>query len=266
MTALAGVFFGVLLRQSFPEQLFSISRSIEIILGPIIGGIGTLFGPSWAQRSRPPRRRHERNRRCLRLGGAGHQAVDSTASCFFRHRLLPHGIWPSCARSKVRDEFSVECTKAQRILSRPARGHKRLLRSRRGAIVALIGPNGAGKTTIFNMVAGVLRPDDGEILFAGKPSTGCAPDQICALGIGRTFQIVKPFAGLSVLDNVDCRRAPVLPRESTPKREHSLRRLSTNSVSSKRDFPASSLTLPDRKDSKSRALSPPGRNSCSSTK
>ena len=70
-----------------------------------------------------------------------------------------------------------------------------------GAIVALIGPNGAGKTTIFNMVAGALRPDDGAILFAGKPIDGLRPDQICVLGIGRTFQIVKPFAGLSVLDN-----------------------------------------------------------------
>ena len=62
-----------------------------------------------------------------------------------------------------------------------------------GAIVALIGPNGAGKTTIFNMVAGALRPDDGAILFAGKSIDGLRPDQICVLGIGRTFQIVKTF-------------------------------------------------------------------------
>src|SRR5512145_1114254 len=72
----------------------------------------------------------------------------------------------------------------------------------RGSIHALIGPNGAGKTTIFNMVAGVYAPDTGEILFEGKRIDGQRPDQVCAAGIGRTFQLVKPFAGLSVLDNV----------------------------------------------------------------
>src|SRR5438445_11673889 len=71
-----------------------------------------------------------------------------------------------------------------------------------GAIHALIGPNGAGKTTIFNMIAGVYAPDAGEIIFQGEPIHGLRPDQVCAAGIGRTFQIVKPFAGLSVLDNV----------------------------------------------------------------
>ena len=71
-----------------------------------------------------------------------------------------------------------------------------------GGLVALIGPNGAGKTTCFNMIAGVFAPDSGEIVFDGKRIDGRRPDQICAAGIGRTFQIVKPFAGLSVLDNV----------------------------------------------------------------
>jgi len=71
-----------------------------------------------------------------------------------------------------------------------------------GSINALIGPNGAGKTTIFNMVAGVFPPDSGSIVFQGKPINGFRPDQVCAAGIGRTFQIVKPFAGLTVLDNV----------------------------------------------------------------
>src|SRR5207244_7672404 len=71
-----------------------------------------------------------------------------------------------------------------------------------GDINGLIGPNGAGKTTIFNMIAGVYAPDAGEIIFQGKPIHGLRPDQVCAAGIGRTFQIVKPFAGLTVLDNV----------------------------------------------------------------
>ena len=71
-----------------------------------------------------------------------------------------------------------------------------------GTTTALIGPNGAGKTTLFNMVAGVFPPDSGEIIFAGKPIDGLRADQVCAAGIGRTFQLVKPFAGLTVIDNV----------------------------------------------------------------
>jgi branched-chain amino acid transport system ATP-binding protein len=71
-----------------------------------------------------------------------------------------------------------------------------------GEIAALIGPNGAGKTTVFNLIAGVHAPDAGTIHFAGRPIHGLRPDQICAAGIGRTFQLVKPFPALSVLDNV----------------------------------------------------------------
>src|SRR3954452_11390528 len=71
-----------------------------------------------------------------------------------------------------------------------------------GAINALIGPNGAGKTTIFNIIAGVYRPDSGSIVFNGKPIHGLRPTGAGGAGIGPTFQIVKPFAGLSVLDNV----------------------------------------------------------------
>ncbi|HEY6174076.1 MAG TPA: ATP-binding cassette domain-containing protein, partial [Kofleriaceae bacterium] len=71
-----------------------------------------------------------------------------------------------------------------------------------GQISALIGPNGAGKTTVFNLIAGVHAPDAGTIHFRGRPIHGLRPDQICAAGIGRTFQLVKPFPALSVLDNV----------------------------------------------------------------
>lgn len=71
-----------------------------------------------------------------------------------------------------------------------------------GEILSLIGPNGAGKTTIFNMIAGVFPPDSGEIKFKGRRIDRLKPFQICRLGIGRTFQIVKPFGEATVLDNV----------------------------------------------------------------
>jgi len=115
-----------------------------------------------------------------------------------------------------------------------------------GTINALIGPNGAGKTTIFNMIAGVYRPDSGTIVFRGREIHGMRPDQICAAGIGRTFQIVKPFAGLSVLDNVMV-GAFLRERTSAGARKVSLEILEKLHLAPKRDLPASSLTLPDRK-------------------
>jgi branched-chain amino acid transport system ATP-binding protein len=115
-----------------------------------------------------------------------------------------------------------------------------------GDINALIGPNGAGKTTIFNMIAGVYAPDAGSIVFTGKRIDGLRPDQVCAAGIGRTFQIVKPFAGLSVLDNV---MVGAFLKEKTPPaaKRVSLQILAKLGLDTKRDLPASSLTLPDRK-------------------
>jgi len=71
-----------------------------------------------------------------------------------------------------------------------------------GAICALIGPNGAGKTTLFSVISGFQRADGGWVRFAGNDITGMPPHQVCRLGIGRTFQIVQPFAGQSVLENI----------------------------------------------------------------
>jgi branched-chain amino acid transport system ATP-binding protein len=73
---------------------------------------------------------------------------------------------------------------------------------RAGELVGIIGPNGAGKTTLFNVIAGYYRPEEGRILFDGHDITGRAPHEVCRLGLTRTFQIVKPFGNLSVLDNV----------------------------------------------------------------
>jgi branched-chain amino acid transport system ATP-binding protein len=116
----------------------------------------------------------------------------------------------------------------------------------KGGIFAVIGPNGAGKTTLFNMIAGVLAPDSGAITFANERIEGLAPDQICRRGIGRTFQIVRPFPALSVEDNVIV--GALLHRHHVVgARSHAhdvLRRLD---LYDKRGRRASSLTLPDRK-------------------
>jgi branched-chain amino acid transport system ATP-binding protein len=76
------------------------------------------------------------------------------------------------------------------------------LDAQEGEILGIIGPNGAGKTTLFNLLSGFIKPDEGSISFLGVDIIGKQPFQICKLGLNRTFQIVKPFANLSVLHNV----------------------------------------------------------------
>jgi branched-chain amino acid transport system ATP-binding protein len=71
-----------------------------------------------------------------------------------------------------------------------------------GELVGLIGPNGAGKSTFYNLIAGVLAPTSGDILFNGRPISGWKPYQVARAGIARTFQIPKPYRHLSVIENV----------------------------------------------------------------
>jgi len=115
-----------------------------------------------------------------------------------------------------------------------------------GGIYAVIGPNGAGKTTLFNMIAGVYAPDGGAITFAGERIDGLTPDRICRRGIGRTFQIVRPFPALTVEDNVVV--GALLHRRHVPDaRAHALEVLRRLDLYDKRGQRAASLTLPDRK-------------------
>jgi len=115
-----------------------------------------------------------------------------------------------------------------------------------GHIAALIGPNGAGKTTCFNVIAGAFAPDSGEIWFEGRRIDGMRPDQICLAGIGRTFQLVKPFAGLSVLDNVIV-GALRHNKSVGDARRKALTVLERLGLEEKSHQPAAALTLPDRK-------------------
>lgn len=71
-----------------------------------------------------------------------------------------------------------------------------------GGIVGIMGANGAGKTTLFSLIAGNVAPSAGDIVFAGRSIAGHRPDQICRMGVARTFQIVRPFPALTVLENL----------------------------------------------------------------
>jgi branched-chain amino acid transport system ATP-binding protein len=115
-----------------------------------------------------------------------------------------------------------------------------------GEIFAVIGPNGAGKTTLFNLIAGVFAPDAGAITFEGKRIDGLAPDAICRRGIGRTFQLVRPFPALTVEDNALVGALLRRPRVETA-RAHACEVLRQLDLYDKRHQFASVLTLPDRK-------------------
>jgi branched-chain amino acid transport system ATP-binding protein len=116
----------------------------------------------------------------------------------------------------------------------------------RGSIVALIGPNGAGKTTTFNLIAGVYPPDAGRVVLDGADITGLRPDQACHAGIGRTFQIVKPFPALTVEENVlvgALRRE----RDVAAARRATREILERLGLANRARVAAHGLTLPERK-------------------
>jgi branched-chain amino acid transport system ATP-binding protein len=115
-----------------------------------------------------------------------------------------------------------------------------------GDIFAVIGPNGAGKTTLFNVIAGMFAPDEGSVTFAGARIDALTPDAVCRRGIGRTFQIVRPFPALTVEDNVVI--GALLHRHGmNVARAHARAIITALDLDDKRGMPASSLTLPDRK-------------------
>jgi branched-chain amino acid transport system ATP-binding protein len=115
-----------------------------------------------------------------------------------------------------------------------------------GELLGVMGPNGSGKTTLFNLIAGALRPDRGRIRFQGHDIAGLAPHRVCARGIARTFQLVRPFAGLSALDNV---RVGCLygRRRGLDARTEALRLLALVGLEGRTSTPAAALTLMDRK-------------------
>src|SRR5438093_915721 len=111
-----------------------------------------------------------------------------------------------------------------------------------------MGPNGSGKTTLFNLIPGALGPDAGRIRLAGRDITGWSPHRVCAEGITRTFQHVRPFAGLSTLENVLVGRLYGRARERRATAAAEAERLlALVGLGGRGHVPAASLTLMDRK-------------------
>jgi branched-chain amino acid transport system ATP-binding protein len=120
---------------------------------------------------------------------------------------------------------------------------------RAGEILGLLGPNGSGKTTVFNLIAGTLAPDRGAVRFDGRDMTALAPHRRAALGIARTFQLVRVLAGLTVLDNVLVARLFGRVRAGAVReaRAEAMECLAFVGLAGKAARPAASLTLAERK-------------------
>ncbi len=112
-----------------------------------------------------------------------------------------------------------------------------------GELLGVMGPNGSGKTTVFNLITGALAPDGGSIRLRGEEIGGLSPHRICGRGVARTFQFVRPFAGLSVLDNV--RVGQLYGR--APARTDARKLLALVGLDAKADARAADLTLVERK-------------------
>ena len=121
---------------------------------------------------------------------------------------------------------------------------------RPGEVLGIIGPNGAGKTTLLNCISGVYRPDAGDIRLGGSAITGLAPHRVARLGVGRTFQVVKPFQAMTVRENAavgalfGSAAARLPPRAAFARADEVLELVG---LAARADVPVAGLTIPDRK-------------------
>ncbi len=229
--------------------------SIEALLAPIIGGIGTVFGPLLGalvvktlgeadqardRRRAGPRPRHLRRRadrgRCLRA--ARHR----------RHRspTCAAGSSAQASRSVAMAEPLLRVENVSKRFGGLLAVDQASLTAEAGRITALIGPNGAGKTTLFSIITGFLPPSEGRIVYDGADITGVPPHRLARRGIARTFQIVQPFAGLTVRENIAVGAhlsRPARARCAGRRRRRRARGRAGRSL----DRPAASLTVAGRK-------------------
>jgi branched-chain amino acid transport system permease protein len=228
LAAATGGLYAVVLLVVTPQTVFGMLTSAQALVVTLFGGIGTLWGPLIGAAILVPLNETLQ----ARLGNIipGIQGVVYGTAVILVILLAPEGLfWRVRDRVFVRPAArardarpSVGSAPVQRVqsavrnqggallevsdLSRSFGGLQAVegvsFTVHEGAILGIIGPNGAGKTTLFNLLNGFTQPDRGHVRFEGHDVIGLKPNRICRLGVGRTFQVVRTFARMSVLQNV----------------------------------------------------------------
>jgi len=229
-----GGFYAVVLLVVTPQSVFGMLVSAQALTVAMFGGVGTVWGPVIGSVILIPLAEILNAEAGSRLPGIQGVIFGLAIICVIL--LAPEGLFwkirdllrkrpvlsapasrtahdpsvvialPSRAVSRDRSSEPADVILEVRHLSRSFGGLKAVqdvsFRLRRNDILGIIGPNGAGKTTLFNLLNGFLRPDAGEVLIDGRDMSGHKPHELCEAGIGRTFQIMRPFLRMSISDNV----------------------------------------------------------------
>jgi branched-chain amino acid transport system permease protein len=227
-TSIAGTFYAQYFAFIEPDIVFSLNFSIQLALLSIIGGIGTVLGPIVGAFFLTPLDVFLRGWLGGVLSGLNfvvYGIILIIAVMYFpvgivgwlKKMLSPQGKAPE---AQIPDEQKLKDDTAQagqkelgaslisvNSISKTFGGLEAVkdlsFAIREGEILGLIGPNGAGKTSVFNLISGFIIPDSGRIEFSGKDITALnVPHSFCRVGIGRTFQLVKPFQNMTVLENI----------------------------------------------------------------
>ena len=229
LAAVAGGFYAVVLLVVTPETVFGMLVSAQALILALFGGVGSLWGPVIGAMVLVPLAEGLN----AELGNVlpGIQGVVYGIAIIAIILCAPEGVYwrvldwrsrrkparagsplgPPRATATVASLPRVRASTGGDLLVLRGIGlsfgglralHEINLTVPEGGLYGIIGPNGAGKTTLFNVVNGFLPPDSGTISFAGSPLTGLRPSQVCRRGIGRTFQIVRAFPRMSVIENV----------------------------------------------------------------
>jgi ABC-type branched-subunit amino acid transport system ATPase component/ABC-type branched-subunit amino acid transport system permease subunit len=222
-----GAFYAVVLLVVTPVSVFGMLVSAQALTVTMFGGVGTVWGPVIGAATLIPL-----SEMLLAHFGAqlpGINGVIYGVAIVIVILVAPEGIfwkardyvrrrWPGLTSEPkpieapppiplpVAERREGEVLLSVRGLSRSFGGLRAVQNVsfdvRAGQILGIIGPNGAGKTTAFNLLNGFIRPDSGQILLDGKDMVGRRPHELCRAGVGRTFQVMRPFTRLSIADNV----------------------------------------------------------------
>jgi branched-chain amino acid transport system permease protein len=231
-----GGFYAVVLLVVTPQSVFGMLVSAQALTVAMFGGVGTVWGPVIGSVILIPLAETLNAEAGSRLPGIQGVIFGLAIICviliapeglfwkvrdLLRKRSSPQVAAPPRAQDTVlaatvvalpkrsrpqRSEKTEDIVLEVRNLSRAFGGLKAVqdvsFKLRRNEILGIIGPNGAGKTTVFNLLNGFLRPDQGEILIDGRNMSARKPHELCEAGVGRTFQIMRPFQRMSIADNV----------------------------------------------------------------